>query len=78
MNASPFTVSQSALVRRINRALAPELTRLRKTRGDRWRGDLGDYYVVDDLQNRIIAPHVDPEAFGRELGVLSKHERVAA
>jgi hypothetical protein len=70
-------VSPGALVRRINRALADQGERLKTTRGDRWRGDLGDYYVVDLNLNAIVGQHVDLEEFGRELKVLAPGERLA-
>jgi hypothetical protein len=32
------------------------------------RGDMGDYYIVDQRRNWIVTKHVDPEELGRELG----------
>jgi hypothetical protein len=40
-------VSPRALLQRINRALAKEGEVAKVTRGERWRGDLGDLYIVD-------------------------------
>lgn len=76
MDKEKVPVTTRALIQRINRKLKPEQERLKTLRGDRWRGDLGDYFVVDFFTNRIVAQHVDPEKLGRELGVLQPWERV--
>jgi hypothetical protein len=70
-------VTMRALVQRINRKLAKDDEQLRKTRGQRWWTDLGDYHIVNYNMNALMRGHVDPEALGRELGVLSEWERVA-
>ena len=69
-------VSMRALIQRINRKLWPELQQLKATRGDRWRNQLGDYYVVDLNSNAILSQHVSPEKYGRELGCLSPWEGI--
>jgi hypothetical protein len=56
--------------------LRPEMEALKATRGERARADLGDFYVVDVDRNFLVATHVDPEAYGRELGVLRQYEVV--
>lgn len=71
------TITQNALMKRINRALAKEGERLTVTRGERWRSELGDFYVLDVNMNAVVAKHCDPEKLGRELGVLRKWERLA-
>ena len=71
------TVTRPALLKRINRTLNHSGERLAITRGDRWRGELGDYYVIDFNRNTIVAQHVDPEELARELGVLRADELVA-
>ena len=58
----------SVLVRKINRKLAPDGRKLRKTRGA--KHSLGDYYLYDTSLNCVVARPVDPEALGRELGVI--------
>ena len=63
-----------ALLQRINRQLREDGQVLRTTRGERGRGDVGDYYCTEG--NRLVAQHVDPEEWGRELGVLAPHESV--
>ncbi len=69
-------VSMRALIQRINRKLKPELEALKITRGNQWRPELGDYYVVDLNRNSIIRKDVDPEKIARELGVLRDWEEV--
>ena len=78
MMISPFTVSQSALMKRINHKLAHEGQRLHKKRGRRFREQSGDYYLMNFVRNTDVAMHVDPERLGRELGVLSEYETVAS
>jgi hypothetical protein len=68
-----------ALVRRINRKLAPVGRRLRKTReGARCFKDRGAYYIQDVRHDRVVAHRVDPEALGHELGVLMSAREVEA
>jgi hypothetical protein len=74
--AAKVPVSETALLQRIKRKLAQEGEQLRATRGERWRGDLGDCYIVDKSRNTITAQHVEPEKLGRELGVLQAWEEV--
>ena len=70
-------VTTRAVIQRINRRLKPDLEMLKTTRGNRWRQEVGDYYVIDFTKNWIIDKHVDPEEMGRELGVLEPWEVVA-
>lgn len=67
-------VSTRALIQRINRKLATEQQQLKATRGERWRNELGDYYIIDVNINGIIAKHVDLEKLGREMECLPKWE----
>ena len=69
-------ISASALVARINRKLRPDGQMLRKTRGDRSRMDLGSFWVQEISRNLCLDTFVDPETFGREIGVLGEHEHV--
>jgi hypothetical protein len=66
-----------AVIQRINRKLHHEDERLRTTRSDRWRNDLGDFYIVNWRFNWIVAQHVEPEALAREIGVLRSNEQVS-
>lgn len=67
------TVSERALIQRINRQMSKRGETLKKTRGERWRMDLGDFYVVEN--NIITERWVDLEGLGQELGVLKGGEK---
>jgi hypothetical protein len=69
-------VSMRALIARINRKLAGQDERLKASRGARARVDCGDYYIVDIRHNALLGRNVDPEALGRELGVLRPWELI--
>jgi hypothetical protein len=69
-------VTTRAVIQRINRELKPDLQMLKITRGERWRPELGDFYVSDFNKNWIVEKHVDPETLGRELEVLESWEKV--
>jgi hypothetical protein len=76
------TVSERALIQRINRKIggydAKTYTawgeRLHKTRGDRWWSDLGSFYTIDCNCNVIRDTHVNLEQYGREVGALATWE----
>ncbi len=71
------TVTMSALLRRINRRLAHDYEVLKKSRhNSRYLHNTGLYYRIDCNRNLLIQMHVDPEEFGRDLGVLQPHETV--
>ena len=69
-------VTERALVARINRKLVHEGEQMHRTRGERWRGDLGDYYITETRTRALIAASCTPEGVGRELGVLRPGETV--
>jgi hypothetical protein len=76
-------VTARALIQRINRKLAATTDqgnwggkRLRASRGAGDLNNLGDYYVLDLSRNAVVDDHVNPEKFGRDLGVLKEWERV--
>jgi hypothetical protein len=71
-------ISVHALIKRINRKLAPKYEQLRKTRGLRYVSSLGEYYMHDCYRNVIIGTSVDPETVGRKLGVLRDFEQVVS
>ena len=62
-------ISEQALVQRINRRLDSE--QLHRTRGQRWKSDLGDYFVTDQ-NNVITAQHVDIQTLADELGIVAR------
>jgi hypothetical protein len=70
------TVSMKSLMQRVNRKLAEQGERLRKTRSVRDFCNLGEYFTVDVQHNCVVRHHVDPEALARELGALQPWERV--
>lgn len=77
-SSSRRLVSQSALLRRVNRTLARQDKQVRKCRtASRDYGELGDYYCVDINRNLIVDKHVDLENYGRDLKVLNTEERLA-
>jgi hypothetical protein len=68
-------VSERALIARINRKLKPDEQALKIKRG--WRSSLGNFYLVSYSGNYILNEDVDPEALGRNLGVLQAWEAVS-
>ncbi len=76
MRRTGVPVSERAVIQRINRALALQGQKMRKTRGWRAHHELGDYYVVVPSRNFIVAQNIDLEAFARELEVLAPYERL--
>ena len=68
-------VTTAAIVKRINRKLAPN-QKLRKTRGLSWRYDLCAYYLQDVETSFLIAGDVDVDELARELDVLGVDEVV--
>lgn len=71
------TVTTNALIKRINRKLAPEGERLRTYRGRHWNSDLGWHYIIDVNRNGLVQGHVDVEKLAREMGVMREHEQIA-
>ena len=63
-----------APIQRINRKFRQDDQRLRTARG--WFSELGHYYVLDFKHNWIVKGYVDPEAPGRDLGVLKAYEQL--
>jgi hypothetical protein len=75
-NAVEGSVSESALVKRINRKLLPEGERLQTSRGAHAEQQLGCHYITDTNGGCVCVQNVDVEAYGRELGVLGVTDRV--
>jgi hypothetical protein len=76
-SAARFPISQDALVRRINRKLAPA-ARVRRNRGGPSRARWPEAWVQIDLTRHVIVGGVDLDKLGRELGVLAHWEQVVA
>ena len=49
---------------------------LKRLRGERWRRDLGEYYILDRHVDAVTRTHVDPVTLAQELGILRSWERV--
>ena len=69
-------MSRAALVKRINRVLVPQGTKLKKARGALARRNLGEYYVVNLTAALLpaVGMNVDLEKLGRELNVFHEGE----
>ncbi|HKZ10382.1 MAG TPA: hypothetical protein VJL61_06720 [Rhodanobacteraceae bacterium] len=73
------SISERALLKRINQHLASEGQRVRRFRCDARDWELrGEYCLCDTSRNSLLAKAIDLEAFGRELGVISECEGVAS
>lgn len=71
------TVSEKALIQRINRRLAREGEKLRKNSNPRHFMDVGWHYVVDVRSGYFEARINNLEQYGREVGALGTNERLA-
>jgi len=74
--AQTVPVTIRALVQRINRRLERDGEMLKKSRTARDQQNLGDYFTIDVSINGVTGKRIDPEALGRELGVLRPYEHV--
>jgi len=77
MTSQKTSVSEQAVLQRIRRKLAREYMTVRTNRSDRWRSDLGNWYVVDLRTNFVRSAHTDLNQLGEAYGVLQPWERVA-
>ncbi len=73
-----MVVTEDALYKRINRKLKKVTWAqvLKRTRGERARQDLGDYFTLDVSRNIVTDSRVNLEDLEKELGVLNPHETV--
>ncbi len=69
-------ITMRALIQRINRKLAKEEQKLKKSRGLQMSYDVGDYFIIDTYQNNTAAINIDPVELGKEIGVLKPYEEV--
>lgn len=72
------TITERALIQRINRRLAKEGERLCASR-PRERANLGNYHTIDVNRNTVEAYHIDDlEAWAREHvpAALAEHEHL--
>jgi hypothetical protein len=70
-------VTESALVKRLNRKLDGDFLSVRKSR-ERNQHDLGTFYLLDTYRNNVVDIFVDLEELGREYKVLHELEEIAA
>ncbi len=70
-------VSRGALIKRVNRRLAPDCLMLRVARGDgvMFR-EYGRHYVIDLCRNQVEQADIDVEDYARELGVMHQWEQM--
>jgi hypothetical protein len=66
-----MTVSEHALLRRINRKLARRDEKITKCRRS------GEYHHIDTWRNTLLTWPVDLQTFRHELGVLADREMLA-
>jgi len=69
-------ITRNALIKRINRKLAPQHERIEIPRG--WNYTSLGCCRVDTWGNRIVDTHVDLVVLATDLGVLHPNEKVAA
>ncbi len=70
-------ISARAALQRINRRLAKDHQRVRKSRGRMLnQPECGEYHEIDSYRNALLDWDVDLEARGRELGVIADWETV--
>ena len=73
---SKMTVTEGALIKRINRKLAKDGERLRRSRSARMFSSVGDVYRLNVNRNFVVDHHVDVETLARDLGCMHENERV--
>lgn len=72
-----ISVSESALIRRMNRKLIGEDQVLRKSRSSRSLHETGEFFIINTMHGGMDESHVDIEALGREIGALKAYEKLA-
>lgn len=71
------TVTERALLRRINRKLSNEYRQVHKTR-EPYVYELGEYHLVDHYFNTLVCDRICLETLGKELEVMGDHEELVA
>ncbi len=68
-------ISELALLARVNRKLTPRNSQLKRCQpGSRHYEERGHFYHTDLATGRVLADHLDIEAFAREVGALRDWE----
>lgn len=70
-------VTESALVKRLNRKLDDNYLSIRKSR-PRNEHNLGTYFLLDTYRNNVVDTFLDLEEMGRKYRVLHELEEIAA
>lgn len=70
VKATKVTISERALIQRINRKLKVSKLVLKKPRA----GNLGDYYLVDLSLNAVVETDVDIKKLAKELSAMAPYE----
>lgn len=74
--AKKLGVTTRAIIQRINRKLAAEDEVLKVARGANLEQQVGRFYIINYRMNAVMHHDVDPEALGRDLGVLKAWEKM--
>ncbi len=70
-----LSITERALIQRINRALAKRGERLKKARGESAIQDVGEYFIIDIDRNAIVHTNVSVIETAKELGCVQPFER---
>jgi hypothetical protein len=76
MKTNKVRVSSRALQQRIDRKLASDDLRLKKSRTARERLDLGEYWLLNTRYNVVSEKDVDLTALAKEYGALAAWEQL--
>ena len=74
---SKAPISHHALMQRVNRVLRAKGQEIRKPKGVT-REALGEYFIIDTEQGRVVRANVDLASEALRLGVLQSWEEAAA
>lgn len=71
-----ITVSERALVQRVNRKIKDDRLVLKRSRGARMIDDVGRFYLLNFYRNILIGKDLDLEAYARQVGALQLYEEL--
>lgn len=68
-------ITERALLARVNRKLKKEFLSVKRCHWDsKWFNELGRYYTVNELANRIEDKHINLEVLAKEYGAIKPYE----